>query len=167
MKRSLTQHSKRTNCQMLKTERDEIFEKTGQRREDFSVCMGCKICASVCTLNDIGKNVNPQDLLLSIFLGHIPNDHSIVTYCTSCYRCVESCPWRIKIPEIVRAIRERSKGDLFTRTFKSSIAIFGRAYEPYIFFRILPFLLKKGYLRYLPRWIRYMNFSFPPFLLRR
>ena len=32
---------------------DHVLELTDYRREDFSVCLGCKVCASVCTVNDI------------------------------------------------------------------------------------------------------------------
>ena len=30
---------------------DRIFTLAGYNREDFSVCLGCRICASVCTIN--------------------------------------------------------------------------------------------------------------------
>ena len=51
---------------MNKRDHDIVFKHTGYRREDFSVCLGCKICASVCTVNDLSLNVNPQDILISL-----------------------------------------------------------------------------------------------------
>lgn len=145
MKNYLIQPTGRMNFRMQRIE-EEIFSKAGQRREDFSVCLGCKICASVCTLNDVNFNVNPQEILLSLFFGKIPYANPLLVLCTSCYRCTESCPWKIRIPEIIRAIREVSgKKDLFSKAFLESVSFFGRAYEPYIFFRMLPFLIKRGY----------------------
>ena len=47
------------------------------------------------------------------------------------------------------------------RAFKSSIGVWGRVYEPYVFLKSLPFLLREGYLAYVPRWKEYMNFHLP------
>ncbi|NLW34978.1 4Fe-4S dicluster domain-containing protein [Syntrophorhabdus aromaticivorans] len=140
-----------------------IFELTGYGREDFSVCLGCKICASVCTVNDLSLSVNPQDILLALFLGQeIAGDHALVRYCTSCYRCSNACPWGIRIPEVIRALKE-SLGleSPFERAFKGSVRIWGRVYEPYIFMKAGVFLLKEGYLKYMPKWTEYVSFHLP------
>ena len=64
---------------------DHAIELTDYRRQDFSVCLGCKICASVCTVNDITGNTNPQDMLQRIFLGKdISADEPLVRSCTGC-----------------------------------------------------------------------------------
>jgi len=147
---------------MHQTEEEKIFEYTGYRREDFSVCLGCRICASVCSLNDVGANVNPQDILLSIFLRKMVDDHPLIRLCTSCYKCTDSCPWGIRIPEVIRAIREISKKEEnFGKALRSSIELFGRVYEPYVVFRIMPYLLKNGYWKFFPRWTEYMSFHLP------
>ena len=44
---------------------DAIAKLAGYKREDFSVCLGCKICGSVCTINDLSVPANPQALLLA------------------------------------------------------------------------------------------------------
>ena len=91
---------------MQKINTEKIVALAGYDRADLSVCLGCKICASVCTVNDLGKDVNPQDLLARLFLGEeIAGDDPLVRYCTSCYRCTGACPWRIRIPEVVRALK--------------------------------------------------------------
>ena len=46
---------------------DRIIELAGHRKEDLSACLGCKICASVCTVNDLGIDTNPQELLVRLF----------------------------------------------------------------------------------------------------
>ncbi|MCS7281017.1 MAG: (Fe-S)-binding protein [Desulfobacterota bacterium] len=143
---------------------ERIFEYTGYKQEDFSVCLGCKICASVCTLNDVGFKVNPQELLLSLFMGLKIKNHVLINLCTSCYRCTESCPWEIRIPELVRAIKEiTDKEESFTKAMKESIRIFGRVYEPYVILRVLPTIILKGYVKYLKRWKDYINFHLPTF----
>jgi heterodisulfide reductase subunit C len=142
---------------------ETVFMLTGYRREDFSVCLGCKICASVCTVNDLGVGMNPQELLQNLFLGkELAPDHSLVRFCTGCYRCTNSCPWNIRIPEVVRALREVLEvGSPFEKAFKGSVAIWGRVYEPYVLLKAVPFLLTQGYLKHMTRWIEYMGIHMP------
>lgn len=148
---------------MTRNDQERVFEHTGYRREDFSVCLGCKICASVCTANDLELGVNPQDLLIALFLGDkVSADHGLVRYCTNCYRCTHACPWGIRLPEVIRALRE-SLGveSVFEQAFKGSLRIWGRVYEPYIFLKTARFLMKEGYLKYMPKWTGYMAFHLP------
>jgi Fe-S oxidoreductase len=142
---------------------DVIAELAGYKREDFSVCLGCKICGSVCTINDLSVPANPQALLLALFLQkEVAHDDPVLAYCTNCYNCVSACPWRIRIPEIVRAVKgEMGLETPFEKAFKSSIGVWGRVYEPYVFLKSLPFLLREGYLAYVIRWKEYMNFHLP------
>jgi ferredoxin len=140
-----------------------IFALADYRREDFSVCLGCRICASVCTINDLGISANPQDLLVRLFLGRdVQADNPIVRNCMSCYRCTDACPWTIRIPEVVRAFREElSMASPFEKAFKGSIDIWGRVYEPYVILRAIPFLLKEGYVKHLHKWVEYAGFHLP------
>ena len=142
---------------------EAIAKLAGYRREDFSVCLGCKICGSVCTINDLSVPANPQALLLALFLQkELAHDDPVLRYCTNCYNCMSACPWHIRIPEIVRAVKgEMGLETPFERAFKSSIGVWGRVYEPYVFLKSLPFLLREGYLAYVPRWKEYMNFHLP------
>jgi heterodisulfide reductase subunit C len=140
-----------------------VLELTGYRREDLTVCLGCRICASVCTVNDLDIDVNPQELLQDLFLEReITADHALVRYCTGCYRCSTACPWSIRVPEIVRAFREvLATGSPFEKAFKSSLKIWGRVYEPYVLLRAVPFLLSGGYVKHATRWIEYMGIHLP------
>jgi heterodisulfide reductase subunit C len=148
---------------MNKRDHEIVFKHTGYRREDFSVCLGCKICASVCTVNYLDLNVNPQDVLISLFMGEEINaDHGLVRYCTNCSRCTHACPWGIRIPEVIRAVRESlAMESTFEKAFKGSLKIWGRVYEPYIFLRAGMFLVKEGYLKYMPKWTDYMSVHLP------
>jgi heterodisulfide reductase subunit C len=142
---------------------DRIAQLAGHKKEDLSVCLGCKICASVCTVNDLDVNSNPQDLIIRLFLGkEIDREHPLVRYCTGCYRCTSACPWNIRIPEVVRALKETLGVEgLFEKAFKKSVAIWGRVYEPYVVLMAAPVLLKGGYIKYLMRWMEYAGFHFP------
>jgi len=148
---------------MNKKDHDIVFKHTGYRREDFSVCLGCKICASVCTVNDLELNVNPQDLLMKLFVGEeINDDNALVRYCTSCYRCTTACPWQIRIPDVVRAVKESLGMEaLFEKAFKKSLDIWGRVYEPFVVIMAAPDLLKGGYIKHMPRWMEYAGFHLP------
>ncbi len=141
----------------------KVFEFTCYKKEDFSVCLGCKICASVCTANDLELNVNPQELLLSLFLNKsIDKEHPLIKYCTNCYQCTYACPWTIRIPEVIRAIRESIGIEtVFEKAFKGSIKIWGRVYEPYVFLKTGIFLAKEGYLKYIKKWTGYIGFHLP------
>ncbi len=145
------------------TNSEKTLRLTGYRREDFSVCLGCKICASMCTVNDLGISMNPQELLQNLFLGkEVTPDHSLVRFCTGCYRCTHSCPWNIRIPEVVRALREvLAVGSPFEKAFKGSLNIWGRVYEPYVLLKAVPFLLTQGYVKHMTRWIEYMGIHLP------
>lgn len=142
---------------------ERVFSLAGYERKDFSVCLGCKICASVCTVNDLGIDANPQDLLVRLFLGQVVDrTNPLVRNCTSCYRCTSSCPWGIRIAEVVRALREElALASPFERGFKSSVRLLGRVYEPYVFLMAVPFLVKEGYLRHMTRWTEYMSVHLP------
>ena len=142
---------------------DRALELTGYQRQDFSVCLGCKICASVCTVNDLSFNSNPQDILQRLFLGRdITAEEPLVRFCTGCYRCTGECPWNIRIPEVVRALREvLGTESPFEKAFKGSLEIWGRVYEPYVLMRAVPFLLKGGYIKHMSRWMEYMGFHLP------
>ncbi len=142
---------------------DAIAELAGYKKEDFSVCLGCKICGSVCTINDLSVPANPQALLMNVFMQHeLRSDDAVLRYCTNCYNCTSSCPWHIRIPEIVRAIKgEMGLETSFEKAFKSSVSIWGRVYEPYVFLKALSFIIRGGYLAYMSRWKDYMNFHLP------
>jgi heterodisulfide reductase subunit C len=142
---------------------DQIMKLAGHRRQDFSVCMGCKVCASVCTVNDLSIDMNPQEFLMKIFMGEeVKADHPLVRYCTSCYRCASACPWQIRIPEVVRAVKESLGVEAnFEKAFKKSLTIWGRVYEPFVVMMSATDLLKGGYIKYLPRWMEYAGFHFP------
>jgi heterodisulfide reductase subunit C len=142
---------------------ESIAELAGYRREDFSVCLGCKICGSVCTINDLSLDANPQELLLKLFLRQdiAPSDN-LLRYCTNCYNCTSSCPWGIRIPDVIRALRdEMDLATTFEKAFKGSVRRWGRVYEPFVFLKAFPFLLKEGYLKYMLRWTEYVNFHLP------
>jgi heterodisulfide reductase subunit C len=158
---------------MRRTERatmeyESVFELAGYPPETFAVCLGCKICASVCTVNDVAINTNPQELLTRIFLGQqVGGDDSLLCNCTSCYRCTSACPWRIRIPEIIRALREIIfTVSPFDSAFKRSVKIWGRVYEPYVFLKSMTFLLKQGYGKHMTKWAGYVSFR-PPRKVKR
>ena len=142
---------------------EKIIKFSGYKQEDFAVCLGCKICASVCTVNDLAIPMNPQELLTKLFLRQeVEKEHPLVRYCTSCYRCTSACPWRIRIPEIVRALKEiLHVGSPAEHALRGSVNIWGRVYEPYVFLMAAPFMLKEGYIKYLLRWRDYISFHLP------
>jgi heterodisulfide reductase subunit C len=140
-----------------------VFELAGYPAATFAVCLGCKICASVCTVNDLAIDTNPQELLTRLFLGQqVGRDDSLLRNCTSCYLCTSACPWKIRVPEVVRALRETmSAASLFERAFKQSVRIWGRVYEPYVFLKAWTFLVKQGYLKHMTKWAGYVSFHLP------
>ncbi len=146
-----------------RTNVEHLAEEAGYQRKDFSVCLGCKICGSVCTINDLSISANPQSLLSAIFMGReVKTDDPLLLYCTSCYNCTSACPWHIRVPEIVRAIKNRMGLETpFERAFKSSVRLLGRVYEPYVFIKSLSFLMRGGYLAYAARWKGYINVHLP------
>ncbi len=142
---------------------EAIAELAGYRREDFSVCLGCKICGSVCTINDLTLEATPQALLQKLFLQQdVSAEDNLLCYCTNCCNCSNACPWHIRIPEIIRALREEMHlATTFEKAFKGSVRIWGRVYEPYVFLKALPFIIREGYVKYMLKWTEYINFHLP------
>jgi heterodisulfide reductase subunit C len=120
-------------------------------------------------VNDLGLDANPQDLLAGLFLGREARpDDALVRYCTSCYRCTAACPWNIRIPDIVRALRESlDLSSPFERAFRRSVARWGRVYEPYVFLASLSFFISEGYIRYMTKWKSYVTIHLPHRVRRR
>lgn len=137
----------------------EVSSLSGQGLEELFVCLGCKICASVCPLNDCGLEVNPRDLLTALFLGEpLDTEAPLIEFCVGCYRCTEECPWGIRVPEVIRALRSvLGLESAFERAFRSSVGRYGRVRECYVILKTLPFLVKRGYGRYLVRWLEYVG----------
>ena len=76
--------------------------------------------------------------------------------------CTDVCPWKIRIPEVVRALKETLGVEgLFEKAFKQSVGIWGRVYEPYVVLKAMPVLLKGGYIKHLARWMEYAGFHLP------
>lgn len=79
-----------------------------------------------------------------------------------CYRCTEECPWGIRVPEVLRALRTLlGVESAFGKAFRCSVDRFGRVYEPYLLVKILPFLLREGYAKFFGRWMRCIGLSLP------
>ena len=73
-----------------------------------------------------------------------------------------ACPWNIRIPEVIRALREELATESpFEKAFKSSLSIWGRVYEPYVLLKAIPFLIKGGYIKHMSRWMEYMGIHLP------
>lgn len=142
---------------------DEILDLAGYRREDLYVCLGCKICSSICVLNEIGIEANPRNFIINLIMEkeELEGD-PLLKYCTGCYACTFFCPWEIKVPDVVRAARAAFlPSHPFERAFSSSLELFGRVYEPYLLFRLLPYFFRKGYLRLLVKGLPSFRPSLP------
>ncbi|RLB03990.1 MAG: hypothetical protein DRG50_09500 [Deltaproteobacteria bacterium] len=142
---------------------EDVAHLAGCREEDLYVCLGCKICSSVCILNDIGIKADPRSFIVSLLLGRdeVCKD-PLLKYCTGCYMCTFFCPWEIRVPELVRAAREKILGPHpFDRAFESSLKLLGRAYELYMIFKLLPHLCQGGYMRLLPKFFALFHLRSP------
>jgi Fe-S oxidoreductase len=76
------------------------------------LCLDCGKCTVVCPVAQHDPEFNPR-LVAQRNLrrnSHGPHDETIWS-CTSCYMCVERCPYRVKFPEFIQALRSEALSD--------------------------------------------------------
>jgi Fe-S oxidoreductase len=89
---------------MQKTE--HALELTDYRGRTSPSAWDARSARPVCTVNDVSSGTNPQEMLQRLFMGKdVAADEPLVRFCTGCYRCTGACPWEIRIPDVVRALR--------------------------------------------------------------
>jgi heterodisulfide reductase subunit C len=73
-------------------------------------CYQCGRCSSSCPVSRIASKHNPRRLMEKIILGF--KDEVLTTdlpwYCLSCFTCVDRCPQRADVGEVMFAIRNMS-----------------------------------------------------------
>ncbi len=75
--------------------------------ETMTLCYQCGTCASSCPVAKITERFNPREVIKLSLLGE--KDEVIsgdaIWLCCSCYNCQERCPQKIKIADVMYALR--------------------------------------------------------------
>ncbi len=141
---------------------DRAIELTDYERQDFSVCLGCKICASVCTVNDLDLSTNPQEMLQKLFLGKdVPPKTRWSVFVPAATAVPAPAPGRYGYPSGSGPAPGHATESPFEKAFKDPSPYGVRVYEPYVLMRAVPFLLKGGYIKHMTRWMEYMGIHLP------
>ncbi len=80
---------------------------------DLSNCYGCARCSSVCKValfSTSPEKITPRYLLHEAILGEPGQllESDFIWLCSGCRRCEESCPQKVRISEVVKALRRLS-----------------------------------------------------------
>ncbi|KYH36260.1 MAG: disulfide reductase [Candidatus Hecatellales archaeon B24] len=93
----------------------DVVEKVVQRcllvfgkevSESFVSCIQCGMCTGSCPSG--GRTIlNTRQIVLSLNLETVYRyfDRSELWYCTTCYTCQERCPRKVRITDLMRAVR--------------------------------------------------------------
>ncbi len=77
---------------------------------DLTHCYACARCSSVCKVaifSPLDNTLTPRSLLYKAIIGKQEDilDSDFIWLCSGCARCEESCPQKVKISEVIRALR--------------------------------------------------------------
>jgi len=85
------------------------------RGEGVLTCIQCGRCTSSCPVARFLPEHNPRRLMEMIILGFRPEVlHKLPWYCLSCFTCLDRCPQRGDVGEVVFAVRSLAarEGDI-------------------------------------------------------
>lgn len=93
--------------------------------EKLKYCFECGICTASCPVMEITSNLyNPRILLEQIFLDmdKVLKEEAL-WLCAWCYRCYKKCPQRLKVPEILLAVRKMATQRGHVKGFNEALKI--------------------------------------------
>jgi len=72
-------------------------------RKKLALCYQCGMCTGGCPVAHVRADYNPRRMLESIILGQYDEvlSSDLVWLCTSCHSCLERCPQRIELSELL------------------------------------------------------------------
>lgn len=72
-------------------------------RKKLALCYQCGMCTGGCPVAHVKPEYNPRRMLESIILGQYDEvlSSDLVWLCTSCHSCLERCPQRIELSELL------------------------------------------------------------------
>lgn len=76
-------------------------------RKKLAVCYQCGVCTGGCPVAYVKPEYNPRRILEAIILGQYEEilSSDLVWLCTSCHSCLERCPQRIEVSELLIELR--------------------------------------------------------------
>ena len=91
-----------------KLEANFKFEIAGEPGgENVMACFACGTCTAGCPVREINSDYNPRRIIRMVLLGMKDRvlSSDFVWLCSACYTCDERCPQDVKIPEVMRVLR--------------------------------------------------------------
>ncbi len=72
-------------------------------RKRLAVCYQCGVCTGGCPVAHVKPDYNPRRMLEAIMLGEYSEilSSDLIWLCTSCHSCLERCPQRIEVSELL------------------------------------------------------------------
>jgi heterodisulfide reductase subunit C len=111
----------------------EVAEQPGG--ETVLRCLACGMCSAGCPVREVDDRYSPRKLIRMIHLGMrgevLKSD--FLWMCSNCFTCAERCPQGIKIPDMIRAVKNiaAKEGHLPAnlKMVGESVGSLGRLYE--------------------------------------
>ncbi len=80
------------------------------KKLDLNMCYQCGTCTGTCPVARVESAFNPRRLIDEARLygvDHVLNKEEL-WFCTECFMCMEKCPQKVKITEIILALWEEA-----------------------------------------------------------
>ncbi len=76
-------------------------------RKKLTMCYQCGMCTGGCPVAHVNSEYNPRRIVESVILGQHAEilRSELIWLCTSCHSCLERCPQRIEVSELLVELR--------------------------------------------------------------
>ena len=107
---------------------DAIIEAGG---EAFNSCYQCGLCTGICPWNLV-RSFMPQMLIHQAQFGLVNLESEDVWLCATCGACVERCPRKVEIIDIMRAVRRVGiEGGVIPKALRTAMTSTGTVGNPW------------------------------------
>jgi heterodisulfide reductase subunit C2 len=75
--------------------------------EHIKRCFSCGTCTGGCPVREVTDRYNPRKIIRMALLGMKEEvlSSQFIWLCSSCYTCFERCPQDVRIPDLMKAIK--------------------------------------------------------------
>jgi len=98
---------------MVAIERLRALVEDESYRKKLAICYQCGTCTGGCPVAYVKPDYNPRRILETAILGRYDEvlSSDLIWLCTSCHSCLERCPQRIEVSELLIDLKNLAAED--------------------------------------------------------